>query len=66
MDFYDHPTLGPIPLIEHPTKPGRLAAYHQGRAIFETDKPEGWGVVPEIEDLPITTENEFETRAFEV
>ena len=62
MEFYDHPTLGKILLVEHPNKPGRLAAYVSGVPIFETNKPEGWGVDPEVEDPPITEENEFKTQ----
>lgn len=35
--FYNHPTLGRLPLVPHPTLEGRLVAYHGGRAIYECD-----------------------------
>lgn len=37
--FYEHPTLGQLPLVPHPTKPWRLVALWQGTEIYECDVP---------------------------
>jgi hypothetical protein len=47
MSVYEHPTLGPIELVPHPTLPGRSVGYWKGRAIVEVDTPE------ELETPPI-------------
>ncbi len=57
MEFYEHPTLGPIPLTIHPDKPDKLVAVHGGQRIVEMDKPEDWGVEQEVEEPP-SIENE--------
>ncbi len=33
--FYHHPTAGPLPLVPHPDRAGRLIAYLDGRGVYE-------------------------------
>lgn len=35
--FYEHPTAGPLPLVPHPVLPGRVVAYLNHVAVYETN-----------------------------
>lgn len=62
--FYEHPTAGPLPLVDHPDKPGRVVAYLSGRAVYETDRTSVQTIPePEPKDADPTDEQEASSES---